>query len=51
MTTGKQTETVKATWPDLSKDQKAWELARQAAEPNEALSVTVARAQRVKEVL
>lgn len=49
MNTGTQTATVK--WPDFSKDQKAWELAKRAAEPNEELTVTIARAQRIKEAL
>jgi hypothetical protein len=38
-------------WPDLSKDQKAWELAKAAAQPNEPLSDTIARAQQYKEAL
>jgi hypothetical protein len=51
MNTETQTAAPKVKWPDLSKDQKAWELAKQAAEPNEALTMTIARAQRFKEAL
>lgn len=36
---------------DFDKDQRAWELAKKAAEPNEPLSETIARAQRIKESL
>ncbi len=38
-------------WPDLSKDQRAWELAKSAAQPGEEISATIARAQRIKESL
>jgi hypothetical protein len=36
---------------DFDKDQRAWELAKKVAQPNEPLSDTIARAQRIKEAL
>jgi hypothetical protein len=36
---------------DFDKDQRAWEMAKGMADQDEALSVTVARAQRIKESL
>jgi hypothetical protein len=41
----------KAMWPDMTNDQKAWELAKGQAEPNESLSVTVQRAEQFKQAL
>ena len=42
---------LRIQWPNLGIDQKAWELAKVASEPGEALSVTIARAQKIKETL
>lgn len=41
----------KTVWPDLSKDQKAWELAKTALGPDAALSDVIRRAQEIKEIL
>jgi hypothetical protein len=42
---------LRLKWPDLTIDQRAWELAKIAAAPGESLSVTIARAQRIKDSL
>lgn len=45
------TQDSKIAWPDLTKDQRAWELAKSAAVQGESLSATIDRAQRIKEAL
>lgn len=44
-------ETKRAVWPDLSKDQRAWELAKVALGPNASISDVAKRAQAIKETL
>lgn len=43
--------TTKTMWPDLSKDQRAWELAKVALGSGAPLGAVVARAQTIKEAL
>lgn len=42
--------TNKTAWPNLSKDQKAWELAKTLVNPND-LHAMIAKAQEIKEAL
>lgn len=42
---------LRVSWPNLTIDQKAWELAKAAAHPDETLSETIARAQQIKVAL
>jgi hypothetical protein len=44
-------ETTKTVWPDLSKDNKAWELAKIALGPGADPSDLARRAQEIKEQL
>ena len=38
-------------WPDLTVDQRAWELAKTACGPDAPLGTIIARAQQIKNVL
>ncbi len=56
MTMNTQTQSAVAratrtTWPDLSKDQRAWELAKVALGADADLHALVSRAQEIKETL
>jgi hypothetical protein len=44
-------QNTKTRWPDLSKDQRAWELAKVALGKDAPLTELVQRAQRIKETL
>ena len=43
--------TLRASWPDLTKDQRAWELAKIALGPKAPWEKVIARAQEIKESL
>jgi hypothetical protein len=42
------TSTQQLNWPDLSIDQRAWDLAKRTAQPGEPLTVLVQRAEEIK---
>jgi hypothetical protein len=44
-------ETSRLQWPDLSKDQRAWELAKVALGTDAPISAIAKRAQEIKETL
>lgn len=44
-------QTTKTMWPDLSKDQRAWELAKVALGEDAPIHTLVARAQEIKNAL